>query len=148
MMYLPEDKWSSRYDNHFYTIKMKTYTTLDNPPQTVDTFHQDTCQLLGVCGRAKFPAIYYAIDVFSGTDHRTCLRRYSQFRQLCNKIDPNGALGIRAKLPPKTGPFHKDTSDFLEDRLNGLNAFMREVLTRQDSVGNSLVEQFLELNVL
>ncbi|KAL3781474.1 hypothetical protein HJC23_009143 [Cyclotella cryptica] len=147
MMYLPEDKWSSRYDKQFYTIKMKTYTILDNPPKTTDTFNQDTCQFLGICGNAKLPAIFYTIDVFSGTDHHSCLRRYSQFRQLCNKIDPKGKLGIRSKLPPKTGPFHKDSSYFLEDRLNGLHAFLRELLTRQDAVGNLWVQQFLELDI-
>jgi hypothetical protein len=148
MMYLPEDKWSPRYDKQFYTIKMKIHTTIDNPLKPVDTFNEDTCHFLGICRNANAPTIYYSIDVLSGTNHHTCLRRYSQFRQLCNKIDPKGALGIRSKLPPRMGPFLKDTSDFLEYRLNGLHAFLIEVLARQDSVGNSVVENFLELKVL
>eukprot|EP00580_Thalassiosira_gravida_P000270 CAMPEP_0201607736 /NCGR_PEP_ID=MMETSP0492-20130828/6748_1 /ASSEMBLY_ACC=CAM_ASM_000837 /TAXON_ID=420259 /ORGANISM="Thalassiosira gravida, Strain GMp14c1" /LENGTH=50 /DNA_ID=CAMNT_0048072389 /DNA_START=214 /DNA_END=363 /DNA_ORIENTATION=+ len=31
-MYLPEDKWSPRYDEQFYTIRMKNYTTLHTRP--------------------------------------------------------------------------------------------------------------------
>ena len=144
MMFLPDDKWSPRYEQQFYTIQIKTYTKLDTPPEE-DTFDNDACQFL--CGGSKFPAVYYNIEVSCGTEKHTCLRRYSQFVSLCNKFDPNKKLDIRVKLPPKTGPFHEVADEFLDQRMNGLYAFLREMLTRQEAVGSSLVEQFLELDV-
>jgi hypothetical protein len=143
-MYLPDDKWSPRYEQQFYTLEMKTYSNINKPPSTDDTFTQESCNFL--CGEPKFPAVYYSIEISCGTAKHTCLRRYSQFQSLCNKFDPTGKLGIRAKLPPKR-PFHEATDEFLGMRMKGLYSFLNEVLTRQEAVGNPLVVQFLELDV-
>lgn len=145
MMYLPEDKWSSRYEQQFYTINMKAYAKLDKAPTKEDNFTQDACQF--ICGKPKYPAIYYTIEVSCGTEKHTCLRRYSQFQQLCNKFDPNRMFNVRSKLPSKTGLFHKDTEEFLDERMSGLYVFLSELLTRQEAVGSPLVEKFLELDV-
>jgi len=142
MMFLPPDKWSPRYEQQFYTVEMNKYTKLDKDPTTDNN---DTCQIF--CGKPKFPAIYYTIDIFCGTSKHTCQRRYSQFLTLCNKIDRDGKLGTRSKLPAKTGPFHRDTGGFIEERMEALCAFLKEVLTQQEAVGNSAVEWFLELDV-
>ena len=144
MMYLPEDKWSSRYECQFYTIKMTAYAKFDKAP-TTEPFGQDNCQFL--CGRNRFPAIYYEVNVFCGTKKHTCLRRYSHFLQLCNKFDPNGKLGVKRKLPSKTGPFHEPTPEYLQNREHGLHEFLKELLTRKEAVANPLVERFLELDV-
>lgn len=145
MMFLPDDKWSPRYEQQFYTIHINTYTKLDKPPLTESTFDDDSCHFL--CSKPKFPAIYYNIEILCGTEKHTCLRRYSQFVSLSNKFDPTGKLGVRDKLPPKTGSFHNASEFFLDERMNRLYAFLREMLTRQEAVGSSLVEQFLELGV-
>lgn len=34
MMFLPPDKWSSRYEQQFYTVEMKKYAKLDKDPTT------------------------------------------------------------------------------------------------------------------
>jgi hypothetical protein len=149
-MFLPVDKWSPRYDKQFYTIRMDKYTIVDRPPTTStsgDVF-SDTCNFLDICGsKNNFPAVYYEISVFCGTEHNTCLRRYSQFQQLCNKLDPNGSMGIKKLLPQKTHPFHKDTDAFLVERMEGLYRFMKDILVRPECVNNSLIEQFLDLQV-
>mmetsp|Transcript_32256 Transcript_32256/g.59609 ORF Transcript_32256/g.59609 Transcript_32256/m.59609 type:complete len:160 (-) Transcript_32256:952-1431(-) len=157
MMFLPEDQWSPRYEEQFYTIRMKKYTTLHSPAEAAkrntDPFgDDDACSLFGLCnnGKKKYPAVYYEIEVLNGTTSHTCLRRYSQFHHLCKKLDddPSGEiLGcLRKSLPPKTAPFHKESDDFLEERMVGLHAFLRDLLIRQECVNNPLIEQFLELN--
>lgn len=155
MMFLPEDKWSPRYDKQFYTIRMKKYITLYIPPSqsennTNTTFGDDaTCSIFGFgfCNnkKQKYPAIYYEIEVLSGTAHHTCLRRYSEFHTLCKRLDPNGDMGLLKILPPKTGPFHKVSDEFVQERMEGLYAFLRGTLIRQECVNNPLIEQFLEL---
>lgn len=149
-MFLPVDKWSPRYEKQFYTIRMDKYTIVDRPPTTStsgDAFN-DTCNFLDICGsKNNFPAVYYEISVFCGTEHNTCLRRYSQFLQLCNKLDPNGSMGIKKLLPQKTHPFHKDTDAFLVERMEGLYRFMKDILVRPECVNNSLIEQFLDIQV-
>lgn len=144
MMYLPDDKWSPRYEQQFYTIQMKKYSKLNKPPSTEDIFTQESCQLF--CGQPKFPAVYYSIEISCGSSKHTCLRRYSQFLSLCNKFDPTGKLCIRARLPPKS-PFRETTDEFISVRMEGLYNFLNDLLMRQESVGNQLVAQFLELDV-
>lgn len=156
MMFLPEDQWSPRYEKQFYTIRMKKYSTLVNPCEekriqanNTDPYEEDdTCQSFGFCNpKKKYPAVYYEIEVLNGPTIHTCLRRYSQFHHLCKKLDPSGDMGLRKILPPKTMPFQKKLSnDFLEERMSGLNAFLEDVLVRQECVNDPLIEQFLELN--
>ena len=124
---------------------MTSHVKFDKAP-SAEPFDRDYCQLF--CEKTRFPAIYYEIDVFCGTKKHTCLRRYSQFLQLCNKFDPSGKLGVKSKLPPKTGPFYEATHDFLENRKHMLHEFLKELLTRKEAVANPFVEQFLELDVL
>jgi len=50
-------------------------------------------------------------------------------------------------LPPKTGPFHRDSPEFLEERMEGLYQFLMDVLLRPECVNNTWVEAFLELGV-
>ena len=145
MMYLPKDKWSSRYEQQFYTIQIQSYSKLNKPPTGAsDSFTDVTCQFL--CG-PKFPAVYYSIEISCGTKHHSCLRRYSQFQLLCNKVDPSGKLGLQLKLPPKTGLFHQETTYFLKERMQRLNMFLEDFLTRQEAVDNAFVEQFLDLHI-
>mmetsp|Transcript_1703 Transcript_1703/g.3628 ORF Transcript_1703/g.3628 Transcript_1703/m.3628 type:complete len:159 (-) Transcript_1703:1051-1527(-) len=156
MMFLPEDQWSPRYEKQFYTIRMKKYTTLHNPSEIIkeannaDPYEDDddACQLFGFCNnnKKKYPAVYYEIEVMSGTTIHTCLRRYSQFHLLCKQLDPNGDMGLKKILPPKTAPFRKLSNTFLEERMSALHAFLGDLLIRQECVNNPLIEQFLELN--
>jgi hypothetical protein len=148
MMFLPESKWSPRYETQFYTIRMNTYTTLAKPTPSSSsdhdddtTFGNDECSLCNQ--KNKFPAVYYKIEVLRGNTQHTCLRRYSQFVYLCNKIDATGEL--RRHLPPKAGLFHKDSPEFLEQRMKELYKFLMNVLTRPECVNDKWVEAFLEL---
>ena len=50
------------------------------------------------------------------------------------------------QLPPKTGPFHRDSPEFLEQRMKGLSKFLIDLLLRPECVNNPLVEDFLELD--
>ena len=50
------------------------------------------------------------------------------------------------QLPPKTGPFHRDSPEFLEQRMKGLYKFLIDLLLRPECVDNPLVEDFLELS--
>jgi len=152
MMFLPEDKWSPRYEEQFYTIRMKRFKTINNsselPYSDFDT--EDTCSIFGinVCNNNKrFPAIYYQIEVLCGTKQYTILRRYSQFVQLCKKLDPNNTMKIKNNLPPKSPllMFHNPTKLDYYKRMESLYTFMNDLLTRQEFVDNILIMQFLEL---
>lgn len=165
MMFLPSDKWSSRYSKQFYTIEIKSYQLLETPPHehpsssssshdepaaSATPFGEDDHCAFGFCPphKTKFPAIYYRIEIMSGTSRRFCLRRYSQFRYLCEKLDADGEKGLKKEFPPKVGPFHSDSEEFLEERMKKLHQFLRDLLARPESVGNPLIEQFLELDAL
>mmetsp|Transcript_18422 Transcript_18422/g.31172 ORF Transcript_18422/g.31172 Transcript_18422/m.31172 type:complete len:158 (-) Transcript_18422:435-908(-) len=150
MMFLPESKWSPRYETQFYTIRMNTYTILDKPSPSSDgtttTFRTDECSLCN--HNTKFPAVYYKIEVLRGNTQHTCLRRYSQFLYLSNKIchvTTERDTMHKRHLPPKTGPFHRDSPEFLEERMEGLYQFLMDVLLRPECVNNTWVEAFLEL---
>ena len=164
MMFLPEDKWSPRYETQFYSIRLNKYTTLNRPPDIISKHHEndnDTlfgeeneCSIFDFCNsHQKYPAVYYEIEVMSGSKTHTCLRRYSQFYYLCKKLDPSGEMGLKKSLPPKTNNplllFHQSKrdfdDDFLKERMDGLYAFLRGLLIRQECVNNPLIEQFLEL---
>lgn len=100
MMFLPEDKWSPRFDKQFYTIRMNKYVSLKGPPtptsdDTNSKIHQfgkddnnDCCSILPICNNTKqtYPATYYEIEVLRGNQVHKCLRRYSQFEYLCKKM--------------------------------------------------------------
>ena len=153
MMYLPEDKWSPRYDEQFYTIRMKKYITIKDPselPNNSDPFPDDDgpcSSILSFCSpHKKYPATYYEIQVLRGTTSHTIYRRYSQFHQLCKQMDPSGTMKLKQSLPSKTGPFHNISEKYLEERRERLYIFMREVLIRQECVNNVLVGRFLMLN--
>lgn len=146
MMFLPESKWSPRYETQFYTIRMNSYTILDKTTSPSDdtTFGTDECSL---CNHdKKSPAVYYKIEVLRGNTQHTCLRRYSQFLYLYNKIHTTERDDTHKRhLPPKTGPFHRDSPEFLEERMEGLYKFLLDVLLRPECVNNKWVEAFLEL---
>ena len=163
-MFLPESKWSSRYETQFYTIRMNSYVILDKPPPSDDdnnntSFGSDTntCALFRLCNNGvstKFPAVYYKIEVLRGNTSHIVLRRYSQFVYLCNKLD--GVItttreencSIRYLLPPKTGPFHNNHTDeeFLEERMEGLYKFLMDILLRPECVNNQWIVAFLGLD--
>ena len=155
-MFLPEDKWSPRYETQFYTIRMNKYTTLNGPPKTTNESTQfgeeNECSLFDFCNsHKKYPAVYYEIEVMCGSTTHTCLRRYSQFYYLCKKLDPSGEMGLKKSLPPKTYPLFSqstnDDDDFFEERMDGLYAFLRGLLIRQECVHNPWIEQFLDLKL-
>lgn len=145
-MFLPESKWSPRYETQFYTIRMNSYTTLEKPPDHAaadTTFGNDECSLCNH-NKTKFPAVYYKIEVLRGHTQHTILRRYSQFLYLCKKIDATGEM--HKHLPPKAGLlFHKDSPEFLSVRMEGLYKFLMNVLLRPECVNDKWVEAFLEL---
>lgn len=164
-MFLPEDKWSRRFDSQFYTMRMKRYVTIGSPSElkrsTPDTDDGDcnddidssSCWMCP--GDGRFPAVYYEIEVMRGSETRKCLRRYSEFRQFCKQLDrrlppPTGSL--MKIFPPKTAPSlwympgDYGNDEFLEGRMRGLYAFMKEALARQECVNEPLVAQFLALN--
>lgn len=158
-MFLPEEQWSPRYEKQFYTIRMSKYKIVHSTYEIMadaenlfrDDDDDDSCSsIFGFCNpKKKYPAVYYEIEVRSGTKRHTCLRRYSQFHHLCKTLDPRGEMdGLMKSLPPKTAPFfHNDTDDdFIEERMAGLYSFMRGVLLRQECLNNPLVQQFLRLN--
>ena len=150
-MFLPEDKWSSRYEEQFYTIRMKGYVTIYSPSElpTNDLYNDDDNMVcsFGLCNSnsKKFPAVYYQIQVVRGSKSHIILRRYSQFVTLCKKLDPTGTLQLKKSLPPKSHPL-LFTEVPLSERLLGLYNFLNDILTRQECVNNVLIEQFLELN--
>jgi len=144
---------------------MKGYTTLHAPPREGmrasfgDNDDDDNCGLSLFCStnikKKKYPAVYYEIEVSCGNATRKVLRRYSQFRQLCRKIEidanniNNQQLQIMdsKKLLPPAPLFQKSFEDsFLEERMAGLCTFMKELLSRQECLNNTIVEQFLELH--
>lgn len=162
MMYLPKDKWSSRYGQKFYTIYMTTYTIINNPselPQSDNDYSllgddDILCSLFGniICNNhnTSFPAVYYEIQVLCGTNKHTILRRYSQFDQLYKMLDSRNNMKLRNRLPPKTlSLLHKviPNDDVLNKRLLGLYNFINELLIRKESVDNPLIERFLELKL-
>lgn len=150
MMFLPESKWSPRYETQFYTIRMNAYELLDKPaPSSNDTntFGNDECSLCN--HNQKHPAVYYKIEVLRGNTQHTCLRRYSQFLYLRNKvhlIERENNMYNKIHFPPKTGPFHRDSPQFLEERMEGLYKFLMALLLQPECVNNKWVEAFLELS--
>ena len=155
-MFLPEDKWSPRYETQFYTIRMKNYIIINSPAELgIESIFglcdDDNCSLFGICNNKQtFPAVYYEIEVLCGTKQHTILRRYSQFDTLCKGIDPYNKMNIRNTLPSKnitiSTLFHKlPNDDILNKRMVGLYNFMSKLLIRQECVNNPLVSQFLEL---
>ena len=155
MMFLPEDKWSPRYEPHFYTIRLKRYLVVRDPsdwPEVIAADNYDdgnACSFCGVGSKKKYPAVYYEIEVLRGETQSSCLRRYSQFDSLCRKLDPGGALGLRKSLPPKT--FMLDSwrsNDVIDERMVGLRNFLCDALARQECVNNPVIRKFLELDEL
>ncbi len=155
-MFLPEDKWSPRYEPHFYTIRLKRYIVVHDPSDlpeiTVAGNYDDEGTAWSFCGvgsKKKYPAVYYEIEVLRGETQSSCLRRYSQFDSLCRQLDPRGALGVRKGLPPKT--FMLDSwrsNDVIDERMFGLRTFLCELLVRQECVNNPVIEKFLGLDEL
>jgi hypothetical protein len=102
----------------------------------------------GIGSRRKFPAVYYEIEVLRGGNERatSCLRRYSQFDALCRKLDPDGVLGLRKSLPPKTYTLDSwRSNDVIDERMGGLRDFLCHVLSRRECAHNPLIATFLEL---
>ncbi len=138
MMFLPESKWSPRYESQFYTIRMNSYVTLDKPPPeeeeeqeedggqnntiintTFGNDNDDICTLFRLCNilnntpNKTFPAVYYKIEVLRGNSSHTILRRYSQFVYLHHKIYDSIMIQNSKdinELPPKTGLFYNTTN--------------------------------------
>jgi hypothetical protein len=171
MMFLPESKWSPRYESQFYTIRMNSYVTLDKPPQeeeedavgqnnTFGNDNDDICTLFKLCNilndtpNKTFPAVYYKIEVLRGNSSHTILRRYSQFVYLHHKIFDTIIIQNTkhiSKLPPKTGLFYNTTNntnneEFLYERMEGLYKFLVGLLMQPECVSNKWIMAFLELD--
>ena len=162
MMYLPKDKWSSRYGQKFYTIYMTAYTIIHNsselPPSDYDysLLGDDDmlCSLFGniICNNhnSSFPAVYYEIQVLCGSNKHAILRRYSQFDQLYKMLDSRNIMKLRNRLPPKTLSLQQKfipNDDVLNKRLLGLYNVINELLIRKECMDNPLIERFLELKL-
>lgn len=172
MMFLPESKWSPRYESQFYTIRMNSYVTLDKPPEEEEdedtgqnnyTFGNDNddictffrlCNILNNTPNKTFPAVYYKIEVLRGNSSHTILRRYSQFVYLHHKIIDSIMIENNKdnnnRLPPKTGPFHNTTKnaneEFFYERMEGLYKFLVGLLMQPECVSNKWITAFLELD--
>ena len=169
-MFLPESKWSPRYESQFYTIRMNSYVTLDKqPPEDEDedtgqnnyTFgndNDDICTFFRLCNilntpNKTFPAVYYKIEVLRGNSSHTILRRYSQFvylrHKICDSIMIQNSNDI-IQLPPKTGLFHNTTKnaneEFFNERMEGLYKFLVGLLMQPECVSNKWITAFLELD--
>ncbi len=84
-MFLPEDKWSPRYESHFYTMRLNEYHVIRDPATDWPTignrrYDRDDgddddddgggggayCSFCRGGGRRKFPAVYYEIEILRG----------------------------------------------------------------------------------
>ena len=136
MMFLPPDKWSPRFGEQFYTVKMAKFLKCQTPP-TTDSFASDTCSCFS---SPVGPAVYYEVMILSGNSSQCVYRRYSEFHYLWKKT---GGFGL--VLPPKTSLFHEDTDEFLNGRLEELYLFLTKALAFRECSGNAMVERFLGL---
>ncbi|KAL3771192.1 hypothetical protein ACHAW5_008900 [Stephanodiscus triporus] len=158
MMFLPEDKWSPRYESQFYTIRMNKHIVVRDPsdwPEGTSATRkyddEDDAPWWSFCGigrKKKYPAVYYEVEVLRGGDGRHArLRRYSQFDALCRHLDPGGISGLSKSLPPKT--FTLDSwrsSDVIDERMVGLRNFLSDALARKECANDPVIMKFLGLD--
>ena len=147
LMYLPKTEWSPRYDSTFYSVKIENKTLISD-------LHPPCSNSLG--GRTNLPAYYYTVTVYREHDKTSLLRRYSQFYNLYQELrrhPPNIAADQRTTfvetpihMPPGTCPWlHRDSEEFLNARMEQLDEFLEDVLSRPGYANHPSVIAFLEL---
>lgn len=146
LMYLPIDQWSSRFDSNFYSVKIESKELLSECPASTFT----------PPGRNNHPAYYYLITVFRAKEKKIVPRRYSHFRWLYDQIvdykyaprHPDIELPALQPMvmPPKTCPWQQQDDDFAQNRLEQLQEFLTDALTRPGIANHPAVKQFLDLD--
>ena len=81
------------------------------------------------------------------------MRRYSQFKWLHNQLiasPPEAANqeAIPLSIPPGTCPWQKHVEEFLQNRLEALHEYLRDVLARPGYARHPAMQLFLELDKL
>ena len=147
LMYLPKSEWSPRFDSTFYSVKIEDKTLIsDQLPLCPNP--------LG--GRTNLPAYYYTVAVYREHDKTPVLRRYSEFYHLYQELKRHppaittdrrpSVVETPIHMPPGTCPwFHRDTEEFLKSRMEQLDEFLEDVLSRPGYSNHPSVIAFLEL---
>ena len=158
LCFLESSDWSRRYDQNFFTIKIASFETITSPKDDSIAIQDPGCKSdfklsdLSKFAMKSFPACFYKIEIYYGDSNHTCLRRYSQFRWLHDKLSSSLSLkknNERLKktltsMPPKTSPFHVHGTEFIEGRMKELEKFLVYVLPGNETFDAMIV--FLELN--
>ena len=171
VMYLEYGDWSPRYQDTFYTVRLRHFELCNSPPTAADdtaTTARVPKTTLG--GKTNFPAYYYKVEVFCGRrDPRAVFRRYSQFKWLYEKLTRNtiaggknsGGSGTNHDFDDSSGNHrHRDLSfppgsgclcgpqndNFARVRTEQLEEFLLDALTRRGVSNDEAVAQFLELD--
>ena len=144
MFYLPKEKWSPRFDSTFFTIDFGPQIKCDIPPKKID--------FSSLGGNSDHPALYYEVNILSGRQSRTLLRRYSQFYHVYKELQTNPTpenakdpIKQTLSIPPRTCLFQRVDEDFLIERKNGLESFLKDLLGRPGYIDHPSVQAFLEI---
>lgn len=142
--YLSIEHWSPRYDEKFFTAKMTGKEKLTSQPQPIPEALQGNYM-------KNHPAIYYRIEVYSQQKKHVCLRRYSHFEWLHQRLlllpsEDSSSRKNDLSLPPKTCPWQIHNEEFLQNRLEELREYILDALSRPDFARDDAMREFLELN--
>mmetsp|Transcript_3018 Transcript_3018/g.3555 ORF Transcript_3018/g.3555 Transcript_3018/m.3555 type:complete len:155 (+) Transcript_3018:46-510(+) len=137
--YLPIEHWSPRYDENFFTVKVKGKEKLTNQPRSIPKV------LLGGITKRNHPAVYYRIEVYSQQKMHICLRRYSHFEWLHHRF-LSSSSELLSLFPPKTCPCQIQNEEFLQNRQEELKEYILDVLSRPNYAGHDAMHEFLELD--
>lgn len=147
LMFLPKDQWSKRFDSNFYTVKIDKYKLFHVHPDGAETG-------MPIEGRSSFPAHYFEISVYRGHETKRVWRRYSQFKWLygilVNEKPISEVIETSKPLsfPPGSCPFFQDHSEsFLQNRMNELEEFLTDALSRPGYASHPAVIRFLSLSL-
>lgn len=154
MHYLPPEHWSPRFESIFFTAEIISWTFVEALPfegLDINQMNQSSC----LC-KEKIPAVYYTIEIRFGQRQIRVMRRFSQFYSLYQQLTSslskenkarhlvNGETQINA--PTKLCPFGVLTDEMIDSRLDSLNDFLRDILSRPNMSLNPAVIAFLNLD--
>jgi len=138
-MYLAHENWSPRYDQTFFSVKITANEKLKSAP--------DGSPENALPGKTTFPAFYYTVAVYCGSQVHQVQRRYSQFQWLHQHIPQtfDVSRGIVVALPPTPCFFHFQTERLADNRTEELNEYLRDILQIPGNATDSSVAKFLGL---